>query len=136
MEVPLSVARKSGKVHAALKEELCFLGDLARLLRQLRKRVLKSVVNLREHARTEFGGKKLARELDRVVDHEVGCRVEYLHVAARPADADNLGHEALAAADRVADFVLGDGSVKGNRDHVAVDADDFTGSCHRLVRKT
>ena len=53
-----------------------------------------------------------------------------MHVAARAAHADDLGHQLLVAAYGVADFVLRYCAVEGDRDHVTVDEYDFSGGCH------
>ena len=131
MEVPLPVAGKAREVHAALEEVFGVLRDLGCFLREVRERVLESVIDLGEHTRPELGREELARELDGVVDHEVGRRVEHLHVAARAAHADDFRHQALVAKDGVTDFVLGHGAVEGDGDHVAVDRYDFTCRCHK-----
>ena len=127
---PCAVAGESGQVESALEEVGRVGGDSAGLDREVGERVLQAVVDLREHARTEFGGEQVAAELHGVVHGEVRRRVEHLHVAAAPAHAHDLGHELLVAEDGVADFVLGDGAVEGDGDHVAVDADDFSCCTH------
>ena len=128
--VPLPVARQAGKIHAALKEELGVLRNLRRLLREVGKRVLQPVVDLRKHPGPKLRSEQLAGELHLVADHEVGGVVENLHVAARAAHADDFGHEPLVSQHGVADLVLGYGALEGDGYHVPVYGCDLSCCCH------
>ena len=130
MPIPFFVAGKARQIYAALKKVLGVSRNFRRLLRKFGKRILKSVVNLGEHAGSEFGGEKFARKLDLVAHHQIRRRIEHLHVADGAADTNYLGHESLLAENDVTDYVLGYGSVKCDGGHVSVYRYNLSGCGH------
>ena len=135
MPVPLAVSWKTWNVHAALQEEARLLRLSAGSLGEFLERVLETVIDLSEHAGTKFGGEHLARKLHGVVHHEIGGRIEHLHVTAGAAHAYDLRHQLLVAEKGIAHFVLRHCAGEGDGDHVAVDCDDFSCCVHGSLLK-
>ena len=115
-----------------MEEETLLRVLLLDFARKLWEWVLQAVIHLREDAGAEFGGEQVAGELHAVVDHQLRGGLEHLHVATRATHADDLRHQPFLAEHGVAHFILCDGAVECDGDHVAVDGDDFSCCLHVL----
>ena len=111
-ELPVPV-RDGVKIHSALEEEAALRG-------KRRQRVLKTVVNLCQKARTQLDAHELACELDFVAHLDSVCHLVDLHAGLASVDPDDLSLQKRVAYVYEGDFVLGDGSLEGNCDKVAV----------------
>ncbi len=117
--VPLGFAVQRLQVGAALQEKPA-------LLRQLRQRILETVVHLRQQAGAQLHRQQVAAELHGIAHLQPGGVLKHLQFRVGAADADDLGLQHDVARARVAHFALRHRLVKLHRDQVAVDSYNFT----------
>ena len=111
-ELPVLV-RDRVKVHSPLEEE-------AAVLCKRRKRILKSVVDLSQKTRPELDAHQLSCELDSVADLYSVSHLVDLHAGLVPVDPDDLSLESCFAGVDECDFILGDGTFKGDSHKVSI----------------
>ena len=116
---PKAFAVKGFCVFTALQEDAFHLVEV----------VLKSVVVVAEHTRTELNLEHVACELSFGTDLQATCAFEDLHIYILTEDLDDLCHQSVSACRDVAYLALKHGTVHSEGDHVGDNATNNS-FCH------
>ena len=116
-EFPGGIVVEGVQIESALEEESGFF-------RELRKRILESVVDRGEKTGTELDAEQCVGEFHSIADFESGGAFEDLEVGPGASDADHFAFKPDIADDGERDFVLSNVGIEFDGQQIAVHSDD------------